>query len=238
MDFIESEVTARWHEIANEDAGAVSIGVGPLTALHPALQRHALRRAYAVVAGDARSLGEIHLEAMLSLLHNRRGGRSLDLPRGVRARLQGDRLQVDRYSEPTLLPELIGEYSIRLPVNPGELSEANLEGWRIHMESLEPGQQGTKRFSNVTEFTARLNREALGTVASVRTRRPGDRFQPLGMTGTKKLQDFFTDAKIPRQQRDSISLLVCDRGIAWVVGHRVADWAAAKGRCKGDLYSL
>ena len=48
------------------------------------------------------------------------------------------------------------------------------------------------------------------------------------MSGTKKLQDLFTDAKIPRSQRDNVPLLVCEYGIAWVVGHRVAGWALAQ----------
>ena len=228
LDFIESELAARWHDIADEDKGAVSVGLGALAAIHPALQRHALRRAYAIVAGDSRSLGEVHLEAMLSMSHSQRGGLSLDLPRGVRARLQGERLQVDRYFEPTLLPELIGEHSIRLPLNSGERLETILESWQVHLETLKPGQKSAQGFGDATRFTAGLNREALGAVATIRTRRPGDRLQPLGMTGTKKLQDFFTDAKVPRQQRDRIPLLVCQRGIAWVVGHRVADWAAPK----------
>ncbi|MCI0794734.1 MAG: tRNA lysidine(34) synthetase TilS, partial [Chloroflexi bacterium] len=46
-----------------------------------------------------------------------------------------------------------------------------------------------------------------------------------GMAREKKLQDFFTDAKVPRVWRDRVPLLVSDRGIAWVVGCRIADWA-------------
>ena len=52
----------------------------------------------------------------------------------------------------------------------------------------------------------------------VRSRRPGDRFQPLGMTGTKKLQDLFVDAKVPRSQRDEIPCILDSKGILAVVG--------------------
>jgi tRNA(Ile)-lysidine synthase len=41
----------------------------------------------------------------------------------------------------------------------------------------------------------------------VRSWKPGDRFQPAGMKGTKKLQDFFTDAKIPKHEREQIPIL-------------------------------
>jgi tRNA(Ile)-lysidine synthase len=66
--------------------------------------------------------------------------------------------------------------------------------------------------------------DALGDGLTVRTWRAGDRFQPLGMDRTKKLQDFFVDAKIPRQQRGRTPLVcTADGHIVWVVGHRIGD---------------
>lgn len=56
----------------------------------------------------------------------------------------------------------------------------------------------------------------------VRNRRQGDRFQPFGMEGRKKLQDFFVDRKVARQRRDTIPIVVdeADR-IIWVAGHAI-----------------
>ncbi len=55
----------------------------------------------------------------------------------------------------------------------------------------------------------------------VRSWSPGDRFQPYGMHGhSKKLQDFFTDLKIPRSVRSRVPLVVAPEGIVWVVGYR------------------
>jgi tRNA(Ile)-lysidine synthase len=47
------------------------------------------------------------------------------------------------------------------------------------------------------------------------------------MQGRKKLQDLFTDLHVPRLWRDRVPLLVNETGIAWVVGHRIAEWAKA-----------
>lgn len=55
----------------------------------------------------------------------------------------------------------------------------------------------------------------------VRNRRNGDKFQPLGMKGTKKLSDFFIDLKVPVSKRDLILILTYDEEIVWVVGKRV-----------------
>jgi tRNA(Ile)-lysidine synthase len=59
---------------------------------------------------------------------------------------------------------------------------------------------------------------------TVRNRRPGDRFRPVGLGGRKKLQDYFVDRKIPREQRDSVPLVVDEQGrILWVAGHATAE---------------
>lgn len=55
--------------------------------------------------------------------------------------------------------------------------------------------------------------------------RPGDRFQPLGMAGRKKLSDFFMDAKVPVMERGSVPLVADARGILWIAGHRLAERA-------------
>jgi tRNA(Ile)-lysidine synthase len=68
----------------------------------------------------------------------------------------------------------------------------------------------------------------------VRNRRPGDRFQPVGLRGRKKLQDLFVDQKVARAERDAVPLVVDARDrIVWVAGFgideafRVTDAAQA-----------
>jgi tRNA(Ile)-lysidine synthase len=69
----------------------------------------------------------------------------------------------------------------------------------------------------------------------VRNWLPGDRFHPAGMGGhSKKLQDFFTDLKIPVAARSRIPLVVAPEGILWIVGYRQDErWTptAATKRC-------
>jgi len=56
---------------------------------------------------------------------------------------------------------------------------------------------------------------------AVRSWLPGDTFQPLGMHGQrKKLQNYFADIKLPREERRRVPLLVAPEGILWVGGHR------------------
>lgn len=69
-----------------------------------------------------------------------------------------------------------------------------------------------------------------GGILKTRTWQPGDRFQPSGMKGTKKLQDYFTDTKIPRQERHKIPILTTKEGQIVAVGSRVDErFLSARG---------
>jgi tRNA(Ile)-lysidine synthase len=70
---------------------------------------------------------------------------------------------------------------------------------------------------------------------SVRSWQAGDRFHPLGAPGTKKLQDFFTDAKVPESERYFIPIVEDARGILWVVGLRLDERARITARTKQVL---
>lgn len=61
-----------------------------------------------------------------------------------------------------------------------------------------------------------------GRPLTLRSRRPGDRIEPLGMAGSRRLQDILVDAKLPRFARDHLPLLFCGETLAWVPGYRIA----------------
>ena len=52
-------------------------------------------------------------------------------------------------------------------------------------------------------------------------RRPGLRMRPAGGRGTRKLQDIFVDARLPREERDTWPLVFAGERLAWVPGHAV-----------------
>ena len=74
-----------------------------------------------------------------------------------------------------------------------------------------------------------LDADRLSGPLMVRTWQPGDRFCPLGMKGrSKKLQDFFTDLKVPIEKRTTVPILAAPEGIVWVVGYRQDERFAAR----------
>ena len=88
----------------------------------------------------------------------------------------------------------------------------------IRLEEGEPGDPGarTRGSGCIVVDAARVSMPLI-----VRSWQPGDRFCPMGMSGrSKKLQDYFTDLKVPAADREKIALVVAEEGIVWVVGYR------------------
>jgi tRNA(Ile)-lysidine synthase len=71
--------------------------------------------------------------------------------------------------------------------------------------------------------TAHLDADLVQLPLSVRTRRPGDRMRPLGLSQPKRLQDILVDARVPRHIRDSLPLVSDSQEIVWVPGVTVAE---------------
>ena len=50
----------------------------------------------------------------------------------------------------------------------------------------------------------------------------GDRFQPSGMIGFKKISDYLIDEKVPLDKKEKVWVLLSSETIVWVVGMRAA----------------
>jgi tRNA(Ile)-lysidine synthase len=76
------------------------------------------------------------------------------------------------------------------------------------------------------------------TQFTVRTRRPGDRFQPLGLAHPKKLKDFLIDRKIARDCRDRLPLLLWNGEIVWIAGVEISERFKVTCPVRGTLYEV
>lgn len=174
---------------------------------------HVMRLAASRLLGDVRDIGEPHLLAMSAAV-GKPVGTELDLPRGLHLRVDyGEIVVTVGESEPE-----IGA----LPIEGVELAvpgSTSVGGWRFAASIAEDDRSSATE----SEWEARVDADSIKGRLVARRRRPGDRVQPLGMAGEKKLQDVFVDAKVPRRQRDSVPVVCDDAGIVWVAGHRIAE---------------
>ena len=69
----------------------------------------------------------------------------------------------------------------------------------------------------------------------VRSCLPGDRFQPLGMTGHKKVKDLFIEKKVPLSRRSSYPVVCTQDQVLWVPGYGRSDFAKVGPQTKTIL---
>jgi tRNA(Ile)-lysidine synthase len=203
---------------ANGDSAiaAVEIDAAGLATLHPAVASRIARIALSFLAAD-RFVGFDHVEALLDLAKASSGAVSLP---GQTALRRGTRLELVREA----FRGFATSFSLPLSI-PGEVS-LDAQGWAVsaQMESNPPVRDAAGR-DPAPVLSTGVQADRLALPLRVRSRRPGDRFQPLGLGGReKKLQDFLVDRKVPKEQRDLLPLVVdSDDKIVWIVGYPVAE---------------
>jgi len=69
---------------------------------------------------------------------------------------------------------------------------------------------------------AHIRRDKDTPAMILRSRRPGDRIQPVGMDGTVTLKSLFIDHKVPARDRENVPVLEIGGSVVWVAGYRVA----------------
>jgi tRNA(Ile)-lysidine synthase len=80
------------------------------------------------------------------------------------------------------------------------------------------GQQVTCELGPPAREPGVLDRSTLGDDLLVRSWRPGDRMAPLGLPGSKSLQDLFTARRVPRRERGGVPVVESEGEIVWVAG--------------------
>ena len=202
-------------DLIREGPGGVpQIDASALAGAHAAVRRSALRELAERVLGRPVSVSREQAGEICRLAAASEGGR-IDLGQGASMVAESGTVAVEPGG---------GEAGQESPGGGGAgAAELGLPGrlqwggWTIHAEFMEPP------FATEGPQVATLDADRLAPVLEVRTWQPGDRISPLGMDGSKSIQDLFTDLRIPRSRRRTLPLLVSDGEIAWVPGLVIGD---------------
>ncbi len=80
-----------------------------------------------------------------------------------------------------------------------------------------------------------ISSDSLDKTFEIRKWKPGDKFQPIGFKGTKKVSDYLTDQKISSYLKKDILVLVNKGKIVWVIGLRIDEQFKVTGETKNIL---
>jgi len=207
------QVLEAWKSTCVEQAlSCVALDLEKLRALHPALLRRLLRHAFEQVLGSLSGIQLVHLEPLLAMIPREKPGKSIRFPGRIEAKQTQGKLVIKKLAdaEALFLPEPVeingpGAVSFGLFVLRLDISEA----------SHPPGEAPAD--------CVYMDADRISWPLRLRSWQPGDRFRQAGMKGSKKLQDFFTDSRVPKDERHVVPIL-CDREkICWVCGLRLDD---------------
>ncbi len=220
-EFLEQAASLAAENLVTFTAEGVAIDVSGLLVQPPAIARRVIRAAQHLASGG-RFVGFDCVESVLAFAVSNSTG-PLDFP-GHRVNRHGGVIVLTK-SHGRTKPASPAHFTYELGV-PGQVSVPEAAcAISACAESLSSGESAAAHWA----LSSRGDQVVIeaGRVAGplmVRNRRPGDSFRPLGLQGHKKLQDFFVDAKVRRNERDTIPLVVDSTGqIVWVAGHAVAE---------------
>lgn len=228
-ELLEKLVGGEWPRTLQEQ-GPGYIGLHKtILRLQPlGLQRRLLRKAIAYLKPGLRDISFEMVERGLQRLDGQKAGLLTDLGGGLYLYLEGETvwlavweadLPTSRWPQIELSRGRCPE--IELPV-PGSLELQN--GWVLTAAFVEDSQAAYSAASqNPDPFKAWLDAARLQFPLVLRCRKPGDRFQPLGMGGSSlKLSDLMINEKIPERARRAWPLVVSGESIVWAPGLRSA----------------
>ncbi len=199
--YIEEETNHMMAEMLLKCESGVSFSCYILRGKPEILVRTMLHKILEQMADDKEIEGK-HVEAVWQMLQSEKG--CLSLPNGIIAEVAYGNLYIRRVAKSVSFNYCleqtmrISECGIIINCQPVDFVPKNKECNTVYLD--------------MTKID--------GKPLFVRSRRAGDYFYPAGMTGKKKLQDYFVDQKVPKHLRDAVPLVTVSDEIAWVGGFR------------------
>jgi len=225
LDFIDGEIGRVGGKIARKQGNTIVLDKAGFLKLPSALKRYLLRASIEQLLGNIKDIEACHIEEIIDALA-KPAGKRLSLPGGLIFAVEYDKyLLGPDLAALSPFPILNAEFPLKVP------GETQLPGWHVEATIIKREQVSEKD----GDFTACFDRDKTGDNLVVRSRKPGDRFYPLGMSEPKKLSEFMIDAKIPHAWRQRVPIVCSPGHILWVVGWRIDERVKVTGTTREVL---
>ena len=203
LDFIQQQLAAATENALRCSPQRIRLTRSTFDGLHPALQRHFVLDALRRLGGQ--EIGSGHVENVVTLAQTGITGQRCPLPGTLQLRLEYDDLIIEQTDAgPDWPGPLLCSDDPLTVCNPGvTLLPGN--AWRLVLSN-------TRCADAAPQLCLSLPPDATLTLD---TRRPGDRFDPPGLSGhTQSLKDWMINRRLPREVRQQIPLLRVNGAIA------------------------
>ncbi|MBI3002131.1 MAG: tRNA lysidine(34) synthetase TilS [candidate division NC10 bacterium] len=201
---------------------AFPLEAGRLRALPVPVRRRVLVRALRAALSKGTRVRLEHLQAVEALLDPGGDRGVVRLPGPLEARLREGRIVI----------AAAGQGGSGPPPPPLPLPGAGEVRWGSYRARIGPMEEAGEIAAGPAgapkaRWSVALDADRLQLPLTLRAWQPGDAYRPLGAPGRRKLQDLFTDARVPRERRGRLPVLADGRGVLWVPDFRPDGRAAA-----------
>ncbi|MGE5405233.1 MAG: tRNA lysidine(34) synthetase TilS [Candidatus Saccharibacteria bacterium] len=198
----DSQIDLVWDTVVQKTDTGFNLFAEPFSELSKSLQDRLMQR-FLITAGGRR-VSHHDIARVMDLAVQPGSSKKVQISGGVWVGVNYGVLQIPAAADDT------ANFFYELAV-PGETYIPEIDLW-IQARLLQ--EMDNERRPNV----ARFDWGEIEKPLYVRSRIPGDRFQPPGLDGTKKVKDYFIENKIPVTVRNQTALLASDREIYWLMG--------------------
>ncbi len=196
------------------------------SALPASLQRATLREAVGRLRQGLRNINWAHIEDARRVAIEKGVGAEATLPQGLVLIVGYDEFTI---GETVPLPDMPLVHGDPVELPEGATVELPGTAWHVKVEEEKElnASRGDGEGTPENRWRTRLDAGKIRGPLVLRTRRPGERFEPSNMGGRhKSLHEFMIDEKIPRHIRDFLPILADDEKILWVCGYRTDERAS------------
>ncbi|WFD10118.1 tRNA lysidine(34) synthetase TilS [Tepidibacter hydrothermalis] len=214
-DFIMEQLNKSFDEICSKISdNTISIDIDQFTNTHKALKNRIIRKCINFVLGNIEGIEQKNIQDVNDLINSDKNNIRIDLPKGILVYKKNGKIL---FTDEEIIEEKIS-YNYIIPKSGYiKIKESNtiVESKILNIDEYDKSSNDKYiKFFDADKIKGSLN---------IRNRRNGDKIKLLGLGGSKKIKDLFIDLKIPKEERDLIPILSDEKGIIWVIGHRMSE---------------
>jgi tRNA(Ile)-lysidine synthase len=208
-----------WSQLAACGGGKVTLDLGEFSNLAEPVKVEALRRSLLTLGSGERDLTNEHFKRILEMAQQNVSGRKIELPGGYLVWREYRKL-VFAGTKTTQADERISE-SIKVNV-PGQ---TRFGRFLVEAGIFEAETSAGRYKAGKTSFVEWFDLAKVKLPLSMRCRRAGDRFVPLGQVEEKKVGKFLTAQRVPQRIRKRVLIVADAEKVIWVWPIRICEQA-------------
>jgi tRNA(Ile)-lysidine synthase len=198
--------------------------------VHDTIKSYVLMETLVKTAGKSKDLEHVHINKLMDLFCKQTGAK-ISLPYGMEAKRDYTGINIyipndiDKDNKDNTYYRAITATE-RTQLENGDELKIYLQNNAFLTLKILDNYEKTQNLENfsIKKYTKLFDYDKIKGGIAIRTRETGDYLVVNSSNQTKKLKSYFTDEKIPKDERDQMLLLANESHIIWVIGARISNY--------------